>query len=134
MSPNSVQPRDGLGEPLRTLEHFVQGLLKHLRVEKLFAVLPLVDRLRLVEPLVALQANERQGEHLGGGLGQFGLADARRAFDQHRLAQVERQVDGGSDLVAADVPVRLEALLQGIHRTPPTARCLPRTLRLAPVH
>ena len=111
-----MQTGNRLRETLGALQNFVEGLLQYLRVQQLLAVLPFVDGLGLVETLVALQADKRKGEHLGGGLGEFSLADPRGTFDEHRLAEVVRQVDGGRDLVAADVSVRLEAQLQGIHR------------------
>ena len=110
-----VQPADGLGEAARALQHFVQRLLEHLRVQQLFAVLPLVDGLRLVQALVALQAYERQIEHVRAGFGELGFAHPRRALDKHGLAQVVRQIDGGGDAIAADVAVFLKALLQAVH-------------------
>ena len=83
-----VQPVDGFGEALGPLQHLLQGLLQHLGVEQLLAVLPLVDGLGLVQALVALQADQRQLEHRRGGFGQFRLAHPRRSLDQHRLVQV----------------------------------------------
>ena len=54
-----VQTGHRLREPLRALQNFIEGLLQHLCIEQLLAVLPLVDGLGLVETLVALQADER---------------------------------------------------------------------------
>ena len=55
--------------------------------QQLLAVVPLVQRLGLVEALVALQAHERAAQVAGERLGQLGLADAGRALDEHRLAE-----------------------------------------------
>ena len=73
-------------------------------------VLPLVERLRLVEPLVALQADELVAERAGDHLGELGLADAGGSFDQHRLLQRRREVDDGRDGAVADVLLLAEAL------------------------
>src|SRR3954447_16567387 len=58
-----------------------------LDAQQLLAIVPLVQRLGLVEALVALQAHERAVEVSRERLGQLGLADARRALDQHGLAE-----------------------------------------------
>ena len=55
--------------------------------QQLLAVVPLVERLRLVEALVALQAHQPAAGGARERLGQLGLADARRALDQDRLAE-----------------------------------------------
>ena len=54
--------------------------------EQLLAVVPLIERLRLIESLVALQA---QATVVGprDRLGELGLPDARRALDENRLAK-----------------------------------------------
>jgi hypothetical protein len=41
-----------------------------------------------------LQPHEVAPEHFSYRLGRFRLADARRAFEQQRLAQPDRQEDG----------------------------------------
>ena len=58
-----------------------------LDAQQLLAVVPLVQRLGLVEPLVALQAHELAAEIAGQRLGELGLADAGRPLDEHRLAE-----------------------------------------------
>jgi hypothetical protein len=101
-----------LREALRALQDFIERLFQHLRVQQLLAVLPFVQRLGLVETFVTLQADQRQIEHFGGRLRQLGLAHAGRPLDQHRLAQVIREINGGRDLFRADVTMRFEVLLQ----------------------
>ena len=63
------------------------GLAAGLDPQQLLAVVPLVQRLGLVEALVALQANQLAAGGAGERLGQLGLADPRRALDQDRLAE-----------------------------------------------
>ncbi len=53
--------------------------------QQLLAVVPLVQRLGLVEPLVALQADQLAPGGARERLGQLGLADPRRTLDQDRL-------------------------------------------------
>ena len=55
--------------------------------QQLLAVVPLVDRLGLVEALVALQADQLAAGGARERLGQLGLADPRRALDQDRLPE-----------------------------------------------
>ena len=76
--------------------------------QQLLAVVPLVQRLRLVQALVALEPHERAVEVGGERLGQLGLADAGRPLDEHRLAEpggeegdergrLAREVAGGAE-------------------------------------
>ena len=58
--------------------------------EQLAGVVPLVERLGRVDPLVALQADQRRVEHGRERLGRLGLADARLALEQQRLGQPQR--------------------------------------------
>ena len=60
--------------------------------QQLLAVVPLVHRLRLVEPLVALQAHQLAAGRARERLRQLGLADPRRALDQDRLAELLGEV------------------------------------------
>ena len=94
-----VQASNRLGEAARALQDFIERLLQHLRVQQLLAVLPFIQRLGFIQPFVALQPDQRQLEHLGSGLREFGLADARRAFDQNRLAQVIGKIHRGRNLI-----------------------------------
>ena len=63
------------------------GLGLGLDAQQLLAVVPLVQRLGLVEALVALQAHELAVEVARDRLGQLGLADAGRPLDEDRLAE-----------------------------------------------
>ena len=86
----AVQALHGRGHVGRVGQRRAHVVLQDLGVEQLLAVLPLVERLGLVQPLVALQADQRQAEQRRGAERQFRLAHARDAFDQHRLLQVRR--------------------------------------------
>ena len=77
--------------------------------QQLLAVVPLVQRLGLVEALVALEPDQAA---LGGAaerLGQLGLAHAGRALDEHRLAELVRQVGDERGGLAGQVADALEA-------------------------
>ena len=68
--------------------------------EELLLVVPLVERLGLVEPLVALEPDEPAAGDGGDRLGQLGLADAGGALDQDRLLQAvgEEHHPGDADV------------------------------------
>ncbi len=84
-------------------EDVVAGLLPRLGAltrrdaQQLLRVVPLVERPRLVDALVALQPDQPGAGGLRDRLGELGLAHAGRTFDQQRLAEPIRQVDGGRD-------------------------------------
>ena len=62
------------------------GHLEGAQVEHLARVVPLVDRRARVETLVALEPDERRVEDRREDLGDLGLADARFALEEQRLA------------------------------------------------
>src|SRR5688572_9621501 len=66
-------------------------------LEDLPRVVPLVDRALEIEPLVALEADQRAIEHRRQHLGDLGLADAGLALEEERLAEAEREEDGGGE-------------------------------------
>src|SRR4051812_9569264 len=74
-----------------------------LDAQELLAVVPLVERLGLVEPLVALQAHEGAIEVLRQRAGELGLADAGRALDEDRLAEFGGQVRDERGRLAGEV-------------------------------
>ena len=59
--------------------------------QQLAGVVPLVERLRRVDPLVALQADQRRVEHGGQRPRRLRLADARLALEQQRLGQTQAE-------------------------------------------
>ena len=74
-----------------------------LDAQQLLLVVPLVERLGLVEALVALEADEAGAGHLGDRLGQLGLARAGRALDEDRLAEPVGEVDDPGDALVGEV-------------------------------
>ncbi len=101
------QQHDGLGagdrghqRPLQQellAEDVVLNLLPAGRIglgldpQQLLAVVPLVQRLGLVEAFVALQADEGPLQVFGERLGELGLANAGGAFDEHGLSELGRE-------------------------------------------
>jgi hypothetical protein len=57
-----------------------------LGVEKLLGVLPFVKGFALIEPLVALEADQGPFQRLGHRSGEVGFPDSGRALDENRLA------------------------------------------------
>src|SRR5262249_8190238 len=63
--------------------------------EELSRIVPLVERLRRVDALVALEPDQPRVEHLGEGLRRLGLADARLSLEKQWLRQAEREEQRG---------------------------------------
>ena len=77
--------------------------------EKLALIVPFVERMSGVDALVALQPDEIARQQLCDGLGGFRLADARRAFEQQRLAEPDGEEDRGGEAIVGEVAHRGEA-------------------------
>jgi hypothetical protein len=71
-------PVDGLGQRAGAADDLADLVLQDLGVQELLRVLPLVERLRLVEALVALEADQLAAERRGQDLGELRLPDAGR--------------------------------------------------------
>ena len=71
--------------------------------EDLLRVVPLVERRRRVEALVALEPDQVRPVDPGQDLGDLGLADARVPLDEERLPQRRRQVHRRRDGRVGDV-------------------------------
>ena len=100
----------------RAAEHFAELVLQDLRVQKLLGVFPLVERLGLVQSLIALQADHLQAAPGGDRLRKLGLADAGGAFDQDRLFDLLRQIDRGRDLAACNIALRRKTAFHCLDR------------------
>ena len=105
--------------------------------EQLARIVPLVQRLGRVDPLVALQADQRRVEHRRQRLAGLGLADAGLALEQQRLRQPQAQehrrreplvdevVDGRQPLgERLDVGHELADLVAGLAGDPRSCRVL----------
>ena len=73
------------------------------QVQDLAREVPVVERLRGVEALVALQPDELRAGRLGERAGERGLADAGVALEEQRAAQSQRQVAGRGQPVVGQV-------------------------------
>ncbi len=104
-------PGDRVRQRRRVGDQLADALAQELRVEELLGVFPLVQGLALVEPFVALKTNEPTVGDLGQRLGQLGLADARRALDEHGAAHALSQEHHRADAAVGDVAGVLEVLL-----------------------
>ena len=87
-----------------------------LDAQELLLVVPLVERLGLVEALVALQADEPGARHLGHRLGQLGLARAGRTLDEDRLLEAVGEVDDTGDAFVREVVDLLQTVADCGHR------------------
>ena len=103
-------PGHGLAEALGVADDLADLLPQQLRVQQLLAVVPFVERGGLVLALVALQPEQPAPGDLGQGLGQLGLADPGRPFQQDRLAQPRLQEHGGGQPLVREVAVAGEAV------------------------
>ena len=74
------------------------------QVQDLAREVPVVERLGGVDPLVALQPDQRQPQPLGDRLGQRGLAGARLPLEQQRTLHAQRQERDRGQVVVAQVP------------------------------
>src|SRR5437667_3442168 len=95
----------------RVRDQLADAVAQELGVEELLGVLPLVERLALVESLVALQTNERSRGDVRERLGELGLADAGRPLDEHGPTHPRGQEHDGGHTAARDVPGVPEPLL-----------------------
>jgi hypothetical protein len=84
-----------------------------LDAEELLLVVPLVQRLGLVEPLVALEADEPAARHVRHRLGQLRLARPRRALHEDRLAEAVGQVDDAGDALVGQVVHAAQGVADG---------------------
>ncbi len=114
----------GFGQRVCVGDQLADALTQELGVEELLGVLPLIQRLALVQSLVALEPDEPSGRDLGQGLGQLGLAHARRAFDENRPPHPLGQEDDGGDSPVGDVTGVLEVLLDILHGLEHVGSCM----------
>ena len=92
------------------------GALARLDGEQLALIVPLVERGVLVEPFVALQADQLGAVHGGQRLGDFGLADAGLALQQQRPLEEIHQPQRGRDVAIGDVADGGETFGNGLAR------------------
>ena len=96
--------------------------------QQLPRVVPLVERLRRVDALVALQAYQRRVEHGGQRPSRLRLADACLALEQERLGQPQAEEHRRRKALVDEVVHGAEAPGQGLdvgHEPADLARWLP---------
>ena len=76
--------------------------------EELALVVPLVDRRRRVEPLVALEPDEASAGRRRERLRDLGLPDSRLPLDEERPPQAKREVERHRERIVGDVADRRE--------------------------
>ena len=88
------------------------GILAAMRLdrEQLPLVIPFIERGRLIQPLVALQADQLGRMRCGKGLGDLGFADARFALEQQRAPEQLHQRDRGRKLAVGDIAASRQGL------------------------
>ena len=74
----------------------------------LAGVVPLVERMGNVEPLVTLEADEVLAEHGGEDLGDLGLADAGLPLEEQRPSQLQREVHGHRQATVGNIVLAFE--------------------------
>src|SRR5581483_4548414 len=85
-----------------------------LDAKELLLVVPLVERARLVEALVALEADELRAEHLGEDLPELGLAGAGGSLGEERLLELQREEERRLDARDRHVARRAEAVADAV--------------------
>jgi len=88
------------------------GRVEDAQLEQLARVVPFVERVADVEPLVALEANQVGLERRGDGGGERGLADAGLALEEQRPLQAQRQEQRDREATVGDIVLVGEALLE----------------------
>jgi hypothetical protein len=88
------------------------GLAQELRVEHLLRVIPFIERLALVEPLVALKADFWPTEREGARACQIGLAHAGRPFQEDRALEAKREPQDEYGLRVCQIRGARECLLE----------------------
>ncbi len=100
----------GLGQRVRVL-----AVHLHLDAQKLLLIVPLVERLALVQSLVALQAHQFPVQGGGHDLGNLRLAHAGGPLDEQGPAQLQGHQQGGDQAVVADIAGLVQFRPQGSH-------------------
>ena len=73
-------------------------------MQELAREVPVVERLRDVEALVALEPHQRRVERIGEPEGERGLADAGVALDEKRSTHPQREERRSGQAVVGEVP------------------------------
>ena len=103
-----------------TFERFrvigAMGRLRRAQMQQLPREVPVVERLRGVDPLVALQPDQRRLQHAGERLRQRGLADACIAFQEERPSHGHGEVRRSGHAVIGEVALLPQLLAELVRR------------------
>ena len=83
-------------------------------MQQLRGVVPLVQRLTLLQAVITLQAQHGALQGQAQGLGKLGLADTGFTFQQQRAFQFERQKYGRCEAAVSEIAHSLQRLHHGI--------------------
>jgi putative transposase len=97
-----------------------------LNAQELLLVVPLVERLRLIQAFVTLQADELGVQRLGQHLADLGLAGPGGALYQQRALQRQRQEEDRLDRVGGEVACPLQPRTDRFARDLHVRSCAPR--------
>jgi len=121
-------PNEELGSEKLLLGY--RAFLRGPDVQELARVVPLVDGVRDVETLVALEPDQARVESRGEGLRGLGLADASLTFEEHRLLEREPEEQRRREATIGQVVRPAERSLELVDRAETHGlsvhTCLPR--------
>src|SRR5262249_4548490 len=86
-------------------------MLLQLDAQQLLRIIPFVNSRRGVQSFVTLKSHQSGVERFGQRLGDLGLADARRTFNQQRFSERHRQVQRRGDRDVGDIGLPSEQFL-----------------------
>ena len=113
-------PDEELGTEELLLGH--RALLRGADVQELARVVPLVDGVRDVEALVALEPNQARVESSRERLRGLGLADAGLTFEEHRLLEREPEEQRRREAAIGEVVRPAERDVELVDRAEPHRR------------
>ena len=110
--------QEGLAEELLRRARAIERVagLEETDLQELSRVVPLVERLRDVDALVTLKANQLGAERPCERLGDLRLADARFAFHKQRPAELQREPGRNRQAAIGDVLLAGEELCELVDR------------------
>ena len=83
-------------------------------MQQLRGVVPFVQGFTLLQPVIALQADQLPLQRNRQRLGQFSFTDTRLAFEQQGALQFQRQKHGGSQTAVSKVASVFKRLLERV--------------------
>ena len=94
----------------------VTGRLKRADIQHLARVGPVVECMGDVDSFVTLETNQSSTKRVGNDLCELGLANARLAFEQHGLAELESKMHRRGEAAVGQIGPFGERLLHAVDR------------------